>query len=402
MATELVYYHYLYGNGIPTGKNFLQRNRKSTVDYYTRLKAGISMPVNPYSKMLLESNGSTCIAYKKSDYGKNYPLFGSFQNQLGGLHVGDFAGPYALADSKARESFYDNANFFQTQVGVTVAEFPKTVELIGSSARRIASAFTKLKRLDVVGAFKAVAMDNPKNLRHSIALAKSARNVKRNPFARHDYASNAWLEMTYGWKPLLADIDNVAHDLAYGWEQNEADFRIHGSGRANGVSHVVNSNRISASDLIVHRDENSVRVGYTTHVKVVDPVWRTLASIGVVNPLEIVWELLPYSFVVDWFIPIGSWISSLDATVGLEAVSGSKSVKKEIKYSVSSVPNAVVGVDIWQDPCHYQAHFVQFDRTVETGYPSANFLRVNPFQDFSLNHSISAIALLANAFAKPK
>jgi hypothetical protein len=33
-------------------------------------------------------------------------------------------------------------------------------------------------------------------------------------------------------------------------------------------------------------------------------------SLGLVNPAEIAWEVVPYSFVVDWFLPIGSYISA--------------------------------------------------------------------------------------------
>jgi hypothetical protein len=33
-------------------------------------------------------------------------------------------------------------------------------------------------------------------------------------------------------------------------------------------------------------------------------------SLGLVNPLEIAWEVVPYSFVVDWFLPVGSYIAA--------------------------------------------------------------------------------------------
>jgi hypothetical protein len=45
---------------------------------------------------------------------------------------------------------------------------------------------------------------------------------------------------------------------------------------------------------------------------------KQLAQIGITNPALLVWELIPYSFVVDWMIPVGDWLSSLDALVGVE------------------------------------------------------------------------------------
>jgi hypothetical protein len=43
-----------------------------------------------------------------------------------------------------------------------------------------------------------------------------------------------------------------------------------------------------------------------------------MSQLGMANPLSLAWELLPYSFVVDWFLPIGQFLSSLDYALGLE------------------------------------------------------------------------------------
>jgi hypothetical protein len=37
-----------------------------------------------------------------------------------------------------------------------------------------------------------------------------------------------------------------------------------------------------------------------------------LHSLGVTKPLSVIWELVPFSFVVDWFVSVGEWISSLE------------------------------------------------------------------------------------------
>lgn len=46
------------------------------------------------------------------------------------------------------------------------------------------------------------------------------------------------------------------------------------------------------------------------------------------NPLEIAWELVPFSFVIDWFIPIGDWLGSLDALKGVKNTWGTVSQKQ--------------------------------------------------------------------------
>jgi hypothetical protein len=45
---------------------------------------------------------------------------------------------------------------------------------------------------------------------------------------------------------------------------------------------------------------------------------KQLSQVGITNPALLVWELIPYSFVFDWIIPVGDFLGSLDALVGVE------------------------------------------------------------------------------------
>jgi len=49
---------------------------------------------------------------------------------------------------------------------------------------------------------------------------------------------------------------------------------------------------------------------------------RRLAQVGLTNPLTVAYDLMPWTWVFDWVLPLGSWINSLDATVGLSWVDG--------------------------------------------------------------------------------
>lgn len=56
-----------------------------------------------------------------------------------------------------------------------------------------------------------------------------------------------------------------------------------------------------------------------------------LASFGITNPLELAWELIPYSFVIDWAFNVGNVLSGLDALIGVQLASvqcGFKSTQK--------------------------------------------------------------------------
>lgn len=58
-------------------------------------------------------------------------------------------------------------------------------------------------------------------------------------------------------------------------------------------------------------------------------VLQDLNQLGLTNPVEVVWELVPYSFVVDWFLDVGGWVSSLSAAVGVTFVEGSQTLMQK-------------------------------------------------------------------------
>lgn len=51
--------------------------------------------------------------------------------------------------------------------------------------------------------------------------------------------------------------------------------------------------------------------------------WTMSASLrawGFNNPQLVLWELVPFSFVVDWLLPIGQWLESINALAGVSFV----------------------------------------------------------------------------------
>jgi hypothetical protein len=51
--------------------------------------------------------------------------------------------------------------------------------------------------------------------------------------------------------------------------------------------------------------------------KIANPTLFTLSQYGLTNPLAVAWELVPLSFVVDWFVSVGSFIRSIQRPMGL-------------------------------------------------------------------------------------
>lgn len=86
--------------------------------------------------------------------------------------------------------------------------------------------------------------------------------------------------------------------------------------------------------------QNSIRVldwtgkrSWKYSIKIVlDPERARVISWG--NPLEWIWERTMFSFLADYVIPIGDWINSLDALIGIKDVHGTVTVKDRFDAKV--------------------------------------------------------------------
>lgn len=63
-----------------------------------------------------------------------------------------------------------------------------------------------------------------------------------------------------------------------------------------------------------------------------DPSQFLSSSFDFGNPIEWVWELIPFSFVLDWFLPVGDFLGKLDALTGISNVRGVVTTKVDERY----------------------------------------------------------------------
>lgn len=120
--------------------------------------------------------------------------------------------------------------------------------------------------------------------------------------------SGRWLELQYGWLPTLSDIFEAAK--AYEKltsKERSTTFRASASQDVD----VECAGSPSFSTCIMKvKQKVSIRAELTEQLSAA----RTL---GLQDPLSLVWEILPYSFVVDWFIPIGTYLETLNVLPSL-------------------------------------------------------------------------------------
>lgn len=331
---------------IVNGEDFAVKNM--TPNFRKIIEAGGSLPMNPYQRRVDIlytpvgqglTDGAVDTLYDLVWY--DSWLYGSLSttNALGSIT--SYRDNFLDADAKAVRSFYENARGTDVQALVTLGELPKTLGLVASSAKRIAGFMRGMKRLDVTGAFNSLGLETGRHYRN---VTRGANSLKKSGTAKNikDFASNTWLEVQYGWKPLLYEIEGAVGLLDNQWAHTDYDLLIKGSGSE---KFGIQSDLPTPDSLLpspywdgVARGGGKCKVRYTCAFRVIHPTLRNASSIGLTNLGEVAWELTPYSFVIDWFVPIGAYISSLTALYGLDFVRGCKT--ETIKFSGEAVLSA--------------------------------------------------------------
>lgn len=202
------------------------------------------------------------------------------------------------------------------------------------------------------------------------------------------FVANKWLEYQYGWKPLfgsLVQAQQKVHQIL------TKDTLI--SSRSGGQADKTKS---WETELRSYKLSTTCSARTTLVARITRPDLASVNSWGLINPLSIAWELVPFSFVVDWVAPVGNTLSALTAGVGLEFVDGYTSVKKHFTYSCAGkVPNLSNTEFVHQSVVDYGGTGVSgtdFYRYPRFNFPTPQLYAVdNPF---STAHVANAAALL--------
>lgn len=170
--------------------------------------------------------------------------------------------------------------------GVFLGEGHQALNMISNAATRIAKALISAKKLDFASAAK-----------HLVGGTKRD-NLRRK-------SSSNWLELQYGWLPLLHDAKDGAEFLAH-------NFAVP-------LQTIVRVRRYKEGSRTGAGVPTFFKAGTQVQVKATIKERDIVALAGLTDPASVAWELLPYSFIVDWFIPIGDYLAARGLTQALTA-----------------------------------------------------------------------------------
>ncbi|UUW21311.1 MAG: maturation protein [Sanya fiers-like virus 20] len=273
------------------------------------------------------------------------------------------------------------------QLGVIIAEFHKTANMVADTATRLAHAMLSLRHGNLAGFADSIGITVS---RRATKKFSGTMRYSRRP---NEVAANTWLEYSYGWVPLLSDVNDSVRYLA---SLNLRPLIREAKGSA--------TRYIDEQKVVLYGSAN-LKLDYLAMVhtktqvryKVTAELLSNASLAGLTNPAAVFWELLPYSFVVDWFIPIGTWLENLDATSGLSFDSGYSSwFQRSHLYGTGGPVRTDTAGNVNILSGGGDVFSVDFTRNTLSDFPQWRFPSFkNPL---SATHVASAIALLHQAF----
>jgi hypothetical protein len=165
------------------------------------------------------------------------------------------------------------------------------------------------------------------NLDISIDLAESRQTIKMfkvtdqvldftSTFVRRfgvvKVLSNAWLQYTYGVKPLLSTIHGLADENLRVIINKVNRYKARRSMQIPGgpINLQLFNGGGHPNFTTTGTGKASVTIGTFLCSPEVDP-----GRLSSLNPASIAWELMPYSFVVDWFYNLGGYLRNMETAL---------------------------------------------------------------------------------------
>jgi hypothetical protein len=310
-------------------------------------------------------------------------------------------GNWSTADSNpsmrlAEQRALSKVSNQKINIAQAFAERKQTANLLVSSVNRFVTLAVAVRKGNFSKASE-VLRGRPKLFQELTGagsnLSAQRRFAKAKPVtwtSHREFLANGWLEYSYGWRPLLADVYGAA-ELCAQLATKSRPTSVTAQARS-----VDNRWDVGTKYGITARSQRHEEVKAKCKLWFdVTEQWRdSLKSTGISNPALLAWELLPYSFVADWFLPVGDYLGKLGAENGLAFVKGMTTANNVVRSTSTYVSNTEGYINVSIPPVWERAVFQ--DRIVLTTFPEAQLPR---FQlDLNMSQVASGLALISQFF----
>jgi hypothetical protein len=306
--------------------SYRKRQRTGTVTPNYHSVKSANLPINSYTDYQWDLSQAFCVGAWEEDVatGVRTQQVPPGYTQNSGTDILSRAQAYEVSKNLGSVlGWVDNALLVEllnkiadakSNLPVTVAEAGKTSSLILDRASRLYWAYRSFR----LGHFGDVA----------VTLGINPKNVHKT-----------WLEYKYGWVPLLIDVKKSAEFFAQQQMSRPIQFTVKGRKTANfswsDTTHYTANYGGDATftKSLLGSFESRMKI----RCEVTNPHLSALQQLGLTNPALVAWELVPYSFVFDWFISVGDYLQGLTALHGITVKSAMVSHTRD-QYTLYKQP----------------------------------------------------------------
>jgi hypothetical protein len=211
-------------------------------------------------------------------------------------------------EEDAKKKCLAKARDMQVNVAVMLGEGRQTISMLADTARTLGNAYRNFRRGRFNRAAKELGIKKPQGT-----------------------SANHWLAYQYGWMPLLSDAKGLYVLNAQGLisptrkhrftakASTKKSKRVKWTADGQGASNLPGGKTEFVSDTEM-KATAGLLLEYTSSHSGLNSV-----GLGRYDPLLTAWELVPFSFVFDWFIDIGGYLQALSSLDGLAVLAGFES-----------------------------------------------------------------------------
>lgn len=233
------------------------------------------------------------------DFPLAYATWGGSDQYIGSPTADEIFDPSDDNRNEAIAKAWADVDVSEIQALASIGELPETVRWISSLFRRSISLIKMFNR--------------KRGLLTAVKLSVKAMSKREIATLMAEF----WLEYRYAFRPLVFEMHQAISAMRKSINKNDR-----GTGR--GYKKVLDTSISNYQFNFAYWSANASRnVKVTTHLRagvlyqIEDDLHSLLAVWGIDQPLESIYELVPFSFIVDWFFNVGDVIAAWTDNTGL-------------------------------------------------------------------------------------
>lgn len=269
----------------------------------------------PYNLVLpYEVCWRRCDAITQKDYPQAFNAEMFYPVSPEGHHALSF-GPYNAATTLHQDSMESAANkalaHFQAKLsdtaslGLTLVQHRQAMDMLTNRLQALGKFARNLKRGNFRSAWESLDV-SPKDLKR---LKSKEDKLKATA---NKFGSN-FLEVHFGWVPLVQDVYNsmevLSSPIPYG--------KVTASGKVILVKESGPVSFLNFWETLTSEHSGTYRCRIGAEIAVTNPNLNLLNSLGLLNPAEVLWDAIPWSFVVGWFVDVSEFLRNFNRFAGM-------------------------------------------------------------------------------------